>query len=92
MTDSSDGGKNPSKFRKGLADGLRAAGKKIAGEIPYDESSSIDNETILIQGFPNLFGCAKHKPDSTELLLWSTPLSPKFEERQTFAHAYKIRQ
>ena len=86
MTDSSDGGKNPSKFRKGLADGLRAPGKKIAGEIPYDESSSIDNETILVSGFPNLFGCAKHKPDSTELLLWSTPLSPEFEERQTFAH------
>jgi hypothetical protein len=36
--------------------------------------STLVGETILVPGFPNLFGCASHQPASTRFLRWNQPL------------------
>ena len=71
--------RKPSGWRRGLARALRATGQKISGEAAVTGGG----ETILVPGFPNLFGCASHRPASTHFLRWNQPLHPEYEFRRT---------
>ena len=72
----------PSSWRRNVAKGLRGLGRRLNGT----DKALGHRETILVPGFPDLFGCFLHRPDEVEFLPWNQPLHPDFEFRRTIDH------
>lgn len=74
-----EGDQSPGRFLRKIAKSLQSTGQKLQGQPAEQEAFG----NVLLPSFPNLFGCASHRPASTHFLRWNQPLHPDYEFRRT---------